>query len=241
MKKLVFFVCFCLIMLCYVVAGAVFARADFDAPEGFDPEEMSKGIPVATLMDNPYMTLINRQNRLSEDWTDYFTFDVGRNALGEIFIVEHRALAAFEALRKDLLENEGIQIELDSVYRTHDDQVAIWNEWLETEGYDYCMTYLAPPDCSEHQTGLAIDVFLIRNGEVIRENDDLFAASEEFAKVHEYLWRYGFILRYLEGKEEITGYGYEPWHFRYLGDATIAEDIMTRGITFEEYSAEIPA
>jgi D-alanyl-D-alanine carboxypeptidase len=56
-----------------------------------------------------------------------------------------------------------------------------------------------------------------------------------FAKVHKKLAKYGFILRFPEGKDEITGYAYEPWHFRYVGSPKIAEEITEKGITFEEY------
>ena len=56
-----------------------------------------------------------------------------------------------------------------------------------------------------------------------------------FAKVHEKLAEYGFILRYPEGKDDITGYSYEPWHLRYINDVNIAKEIMNNNLTFEEY------
>ena len=59
---------------------------------------------------------------------------------------------------------------------------------------------------------------LIKDGKAIYENDDMLKETEIFAKVHEKLSDYGFILRYPEGKDDITGYGYEPWHFRYVGN-----------------------
>ena len=58
---------------------------------------------------------------------------------------------------------------------------------------------------------------------------------EIFAKIHEKLADYGFILRYPEGKDDITGYGYEPWHFRYIKDKKIAKEIMSNNLTYEEY------
>ena len=61
------------------------------------------------------------------------------------------------------------------------------------------------------------------------------------AKIHERLADYGFILRYLEGADEITGYSYEPWHFRYINDPAIAKEIMDAGITLEEYLGEVPS
>ena len=76
---------------------------------------------------------------------------------------------------------------------------------------------------------------LIKDGKAIYENDDMLKETEIFAKVHEKLSDYGFILRYPEGKDDITGYGYEPWHFRYVGSVDVAKGIMNKGLTLEEY------
>lgn len=63
---------------------------------------------------------------------------------------------------------------------------------------------------------------------------------EIWAKIHAKLADHGFILRYLDGKEAITGYSYEPWHIRYVNDVTIAKEIMDKGITLEEYLGKMP-
>ena len=222
-----------LIAFVYIALGAL---AGADAP----PEEE---IPVADYPPNFYLTLINKQHRLPDDWTSQFDFLVGRNALGELFIVESESLLSFYSLRDYLLEQANVQIELDSIYRSLDEQQDIWDIWSADpeKGPDYCAQYLAPVGCSEHHTGLALDIFLIKDGEIIRDNDATLADTEDFAKVHAALAKFGFILRYPDGKEAITGYSYEPWHLRYVGDATIASDIMSRGLTLEEYLAEIPA
>lgn len=227
LSKLISLIC-CFALCCALFATHVQAASN-------------PAVPTAEYAPNPYLTVINKQHKLPEDWTSRFNFSVGKNSLGELYIVESKALEAFEALRAHLLEHDGVQIELDSIYRSLSEQQDIWDIWLVEHGEDYCEQYLAPVGCSEHHTGLAIDVFLIRDGEIIRDNDAMLAATEDFAKVHAALWQYGFILRYLDGKEDITGYSYEPWHLRYIGDATIAKDIATRGLTLEEYMAENPA
>ena len=198
-------------------------------------------IPVAEYAPNPYLTVINKQSRLPDDWNSRFEFSVGQNSLGELHIVESGALESFEKLRDYLLKTQGVQIELDSVYRSLDQQQEIWDYWLEEYGTDYCEQYLAPVGCSEHHTGLALDIFLVKDGEIIRDNDAMLAETDTFATIHAALADFNFILRYLPGKEDITGYSYEPWHLRYIGDATIASDIMFRNLTLEEYMAEIPA
>ena len=89
-----------------------------------------------------------------------------------------------------------------------------------------------PPGCSEHETGLALDI-------VSLDNQRLEEAQEETPEniwLRENCWKYGFILRYPRGKEDITGIDYEPWHFRYVGHAA-AEEITRLGLTLEEYLA----
>ncbi len=93
------------------------------------------------------------------------------------------------------------------------------------------------PGYSEHHTGLAIDICVVKDGVIINDNDDMIAEKELFAKIHEKLADHGFILRFPEGKDDITGYAYEPWHFRYVDSPEIAKEITEKGITFEEYMA----
>ena len=91
----------------------------------------------------------------------------------------------------------------------------------------------------EHHTGLAIDVCLVKDGKIIDDNDEMIAEKEIFAKVHEKLADYGFILRYPEGREKDTGYTYEPWHFRYVGDPSLAWVIENENLTLEQYIANL--
>ena len=197
--------------------------------------------PATSIPTDPYLVLVNPTHSLdSAAWTELMDFAVGRNCYGELFVVEKNTLEAFESLRAEILEATGIQIELDSTYRSVRDQQDLWDQWEVEYGLDYCLTYLSKPGCSEHHTGLAIDVFIITaTGEVIRDNDGMSEAREDFAKIHSYLARHGFILHYLEGKEAITGYGYEPWHFRYVGDPDLATYLSENNLTLEEYYSEV--
>ena len=79
---------------------------------------------------------------------------------------------------------------------------------------------------------------LVKDGTVIDDNDAMIAERELFSKIHAKIANYVFILRYLEGRDDVTGYAYEPWHLRYVGSSEIAKDIFERGITLEEYLAE---
>ena len=184
-----------------------------------------------------YLLLVNKKHKLPDDWVEKVELITARNILGREFLVERKTLEQFEALRIKLLE-EGVNIELDSTYRSVQRQQELWEEFEKEYGIDYCIKYVAIPGYSEHHTGLVVDVCLIKDGVVIDDNDDMIAEREIFAKVHERLADYGFILRYLEGKEDITGYSYEPWHLRYVG-IEIAKEIKEKGITLEEYLGDI--
>lgn len=184
--------------------------------------------------DDLYLVLVNKNHRLPVDWLERIELVTAYNFQGEEFQVEKVTLEHFEALRDELL-SEGIDIELDSTYRSIDGQIDVW-EWFRSEGYsdDYCFSHIAIPGFSEHHTGLAIDIGIIKDGVFINDNDEMIAEEEIFAKIHECLAKHGFILRYLPGKDEITGYSYEPWHFRYVGEEH-AETIMEYELTLEEY------
>ena len=186
--------------------------------------------------DYDYLILVNKENKLPDDWEEKVVLKESENIYGETYLVEEKALEQFLLLREELLE-EGIDIELDSTYRSVKEQQELWDEWTVEYGEEYVRTYVAVPGHSEHHTGLAIDVCLDVDGKRINDNDEMIAEKEIFARIHPHLAEHGFILRYPEGKEGITGYGYEPWHFRYIDDAQIAKEITDAGITFEEYCA----
>ena len=114
------------------------------------------------------------------------------------------------------------------------------DSFIEKYGMDYALKTVAQPGYSEHHTGLALDLyFRLQNADGsftdVYYNEDMVQYPEIWEKIHAKLADYGFILRYLEGREHITGYGYEPWHIRYVDDPAIATEIMVDDITFEEY------
>ena len=195
--------------------------------------------PVAPVEDNSdiYMVLVNKTHALPDNWEDKIELVTDYDPWGNEVQIEKATLEHFNALREALLE-QGVDIRLDSVYRSVEDQIALWDYFKAEYGEDYCRQYVATPGYSEHHTGLAVDVCIIKDGEAINDNDYMIADTEDFAKVHALLPEYGFILRYLDGKEEITGYSYEPWHLRFVGSPEIAAEITKKGLTLEEYIGE---
>ncbi|RXV60940.1 MULTISPECIES: D-alanyl-D-alanine carboxypeptidase family protein [unclassified Fusibacter] len=121
---------------------------------------------------------------------------------------------------------------LSSGYRDYDFQESLFSQGVRKNGYAYTNRFIAVPGQSEHQTGLAVD---ITAKSVSLGLTATFDGTKEYEWLMEHAYEYGFILRYPEGKEAITGYGYEPWHYRYVGSATIARYIMEEEITLEEY------
>lgn len=134
------------------------------------------------------------------------------------------ALAAFDEMQKAAYA-DGCNIYISSGYRSYARQVEIYNRYVAQDGQEYADTYSSRPGYSEHQTGLTFDLNSI---------DISFADTPEGKWVAENCHKYGFIVRYPEDKEDITGYTYEPWHIRYLG-VEKATDVYESGLCLEEY------
>ena len=181
-----------------------------------------------------YMALVNKLNALPEDWEQNLETETFTNTVGDEVEVEKKAYKAYLALKADL-EAEGISVDLDSARRSVADQQRIMDDFTKEYGADYAAKTVATPGYSEHHTGLALDLYLIIDGKDVVLNEEMIKYPEIWAKIHSKLAKNGFILRYLEGREHITGYGYEPWHIRYIDDPAKAEEIMSKDITLEEY------
>ena len=116
-----------------------------------------------------------------------------------------------------------------SGFRSYEYQTKLYQNYVNKDGKEAADTYSARPGYSEHQTGLAFDI-LNGAGGLLGENPQDEKAIEW---LHSHAHEYGFIVRFQEGKEAITGYQAEAWHLRYVGD--IAEQIYTSKLTLEEY------
>lgn len=129
------------------------------------------------------------------------------------------AAKALEALFNAALK-DGIVLYLESGYRSYQMQKDIYEYIKQEKGEEYVSKYVGVPGHSEHQTGLSADITNIDH--VDDANDKALGKSKEGIWLKDNAHRYGFILRYPEDKTDITGYNYEPWHFRYVGvDAAI--------------------
>ncbi|TKI46459.1 M15 family metallopeptidase [Lysinibacillus tabacifolii] len=141
---------------------------------------------------------------------------------------------ARQALNKMLAQakQQGFNLVAFSGYRSYEYQTTLYNNYVKRDGQAAADRYSARPGFSEHQTGLAFDI-----GEVGKE--DLWL-TEEFGETPAGKWlfehaaEYGFILRFPQNKEHLTGYMYESWHYRYVG-IDIAKKMKEQNVTLEEY------
>lgn len=141
------------------------------------------------------------------------------------------AADAFVKMRNDA-SRENLRIRAVSGYRTVSYQRGLYNRYLSSDSQENVDRYSARPGYSEHHTGLAVDVFGSVDG--LRQ----FENTPEFPWVRDNCYKYGFIIRYFEETEDITGYESEPWHLRYVG-VEVSTDMKEKGInSFEEYHAK---
>ena len=169
-------------------------------------------------------TLVNKYNKLPDNYEidDLVVLDNEYSNKGEKVrkVIYNDLKKMFDDAKKD-----NINLNVISGFRTYEKQDTLFNNSIKKNGIDHALIYSSKPGYSEHQLGLAIDINSV---------------EENFKNTNEYKWlknnsyKYGFIERYPENKEYITGFGYEPWHYRYLG-VDITTRIFTENITYEEY------
>ena len=127
-------------------------------------------------------------------------------------------------------DEDGLHLIMSSSYRDYDYQNDLYNNYKNQKGSEWADTVAARAGYSEHQTGYALDIVTTNS------TMDNFEKSDEFKWLKDNAYKYGFILRYPKGKEDITGYNYESWHYRYVGK-DVAKYIYENDITFDEYYA----
>lgn len=176
-----------------------------------------------------YTTLVNKNNIFKENYLNKIELVKYKDIDNNDILVENKTLESYLKL-KDYLLTKNIEIGIDSAYRTISYQEELRERLLKEEGEEYVKNYVALPNNSEHLTGLAIDIAIKINGEY---NSGL-KEEKEYKIIHSSIHKFGFILRYPERKEDITGYSYEPWHIRYVG-LIPAKIIFENKLTLEEY------
>ena len=173
------------------------------------------------------LILVNKFYHLKEDYTPNDLINLsGQYNKGANSKMRKEAAEAFMKM-VDAAKLENIILYNMSAFRSYDYQVNLYNKYIKRDGKAAADKYSARPGYSEHQSGLCSDLNNI---------SDSFDGSDEAIWLKNNAYKYGFILRFPKGKEDITGYKYEPWHYRYVG-LEAAKIIYEDDITLEEYYA----
>ena len=185
-----------------------------------------------TTIEHPYelLVLVNKYYKLPSGFKQFNLVNMKKEYTvndGKEYLLESGAYNKFVQM-SNAAKKDGLTLKVISAYRTESYQAGLYNNKLRSTGIVNADNYSARPGHSEHQTGLAVD---------INSTSDSFENTAEFRWLQKHAHEYGYIMRYHKGKEWITGYAYEPWHYRYVGlDA--AKIIHEEGITYEEYYAK---
>lgn len=174
------------------------------------------------------LMLVNKYNKLSETYEPENIINIPLTYAYSGEKTSEKALEYYKVMH-NAAKQDGINLVISSGYRSYQEQQETYEEYekIKKEKID---TYAARPGHSEHQTGLAFDILTLG----VRTTE--FDQTKEFNWLQENSYKYGFILRYPKGKEDITGFDYESWHYRYVG-IEAATKIHDEGITFDEYYA----
>lgn len=201
----------------------------------FDGAEPVWNYPISReILEDPegILVLVNRENLLDKAFVPHDLVDITarKRSSGTI---QARQVAS-DALQRliDAADADGLTLVVDCGYRTYRTQEVLHYNRVKSLGYDDGIVQL--PGASEHQTGMAFDIISKSwSGKFNRR----FATTKEGLWLAENCARFGFILRYPDGKQDITGIEFESWHFRYVG-AEAAAYITENGLTLEEFTME---
>lgn len=199
-----------------------------------DLEEYEKYMDVN---DEKYLILVNKTSTIDESFKPEKLVPV-KDARKDIELSESAEMA-LEAMFKEMRKEGFTGVFVTSAYRSYSYQTSLFNTYINQEmatGLSYAaakdkvLTYSAYPGTSEHHTGLCVDLMTNQ----MTELDESFADDPVYPWLLENAWKFGFILRYPEDKVDVTGYSFEPWHYRFVGRYH-AYKIYSEGLCLEEY------
>jgi D-alanyl-D-alanine carboxypeptidase len=189
---------------------------------------------TAQSIDDPasYWVIANKLRPLNP--TDYAPADLVDVPVPYVYAPKLRAEASAAVVQMfaDFTAETGLEMQSQSAYRSYSAQVSTYSNWVASLGQAGADLTSARPGHSEHQTGLAID---ISAKPAKCSLDQCFADTPQGQWLAANAWKYGFVLRYPDGYTHITGYEFEPWHYRYVGLELAAEYTRTGATTLEEF------
>ena len=186
-----------------------------------DNNAVDANLPSKAEFEDPdsILILVNKANPLTSDYepNDLVSCrDLGITVVG---VNDKMRKEAAEALKEmcDAAKKDGVDVFLGSGYRSYENQDSLWHSYANRDGAKSADEYSARAGCSEHQTGLCFDAAQGDGGLDGYNYTQKFEDTQMGKWLLENSWKHGFILRYPLNKESVTGYVYEPWHYRYIG------------------------
>ena len=173
-------------------------------------------------------TLVNKYFYLDNNYIPDDLVDVESKYARDSAKINKTAYENFKKMA-DAAKEEGLTLLITTAYRNYNFQATLYNNYVRQDGKEQADTYSARPGYSEHQLGYSAD---LTNKERVSFGE--FKNTKEFAWLKDNAYKYGFIIRYTEANQYITGYVPESWHYRYVGN-DIAKYIYENNITYEEY------
>lgn len=183
------------------------------------------------VMPNDLLVLCNKYYKLDAAFTPKDLVDVKEGYYvndGKTYKLASSAHDAFIKMA-DAAKKDGLSLKIISAYRTNSFQANLYEKYKDRNGQTAADRFSARAGHSEHETGLAVD---------INDVSSAFENTEEFKWLQKHAHEYGFILRYPKNSEHITGYMYESWHYRYVGE-TLAAELLASDLTFDAYHATV--
>ncbi|MEF3323937.1 M15 family metallopeptidase [Gulosibacter sp. GYB002] len=197
------------------------------------PNGSAQGLQIDIDDPNSITTLVNKQRPLPKDFVPKNL--VKLSSVGVPSVNDHSMRReAADASRElyDAAGKAGYHLNFASGYRSYELQTELYTEYVEQLGQEAADATSAKPGFSEHQTGLAVDIFETSTDCIL---EGCFGKTKAGKWLKENSWKYGFILRYENGTQDVVGYEYEPWHFRYVGKDVAAAYHESGARTYEEF------
>ncbi|WP_082050395.1 M15 family metallopeptidase [Risungbinella massiliensis] len=200
-------------------------------PSTTEPTKPSSSEPQIELTE--IQMLVNKEHGLDEDYVPPDLIVPKIKFVYQTAEIKQMQRVAAESLEKmfEAAKQDGLPLAGVSGYRSYKTQKILYNNYVKRDGQEAADRYSAKPGHSEHMTGLTMDIAGY-SGKCAAS--DCFHNTKEAQWLKDNAYKYGFILRYPPGKEEITGYKHESWHYRYVGEP-LAKFIYEKQITLEEY------
>lgn len=206
--------------------------------------DISDHLDAIKTTDKKYLLLVNKKTHLGADFVPTPLSPLGEEiSIYGNYQLENTAASALSAMMKEMRAAGYENVYVTSAYRDYSYQSALFNTYIDreraadkslslAEARERVLTYSAEPGTSEHQSGLCVDLITTD----MTDLDESFAGKPVYSWLIENAHKFGFILRYPEDKVDMTGYSYEPWHYRFVGQRA-ATEIYLSGLCLEEYLA----